>query len=774
MAKKFFEANKLCTSMFGELPFGIVEMRRKSCASPLEFVAFHQTDIKKLDKILTEIEQNDGEPFVLVGTGNGSGFKKTDIVSTWNMAVDSDGPVPLVAKIPLLRPNFVVRTSDNHSHVVWTFNKEISPETADKLLKKLTARLDCDPAFARINQLVRLPGFKNGKYQNFVTSLVDGLDGDHYHNLDFFKRALDLNLECPQFDWLYNHHEEREYGEFSPPSDSLLEVIKSAIPYLGKLAEPYSGWMKGMFSLHSLGKAGLPLAHAFSKLSDKYSASEVDKKWASMDKLGSFGHYGTLLKEAMAAGWKNPGFGSSNRTHTQSSINDREMAKSVAAYVWPDIIATASRESKKRQYDFFVWDGEAYKKPLENDYREILESKIKQIIADSESAGVQSFLKQKIGKNRDLDEFCDHIAEALSRPTRQLLAPEPYYLAVKNGVINLLSGSLVPAAYRLFSRHSGDVFFDPKAVAPVFENTIKGIFEDDQEVISFIYRLFGYVMLGEPKHHHFVIFYGPKGRNGKSILLEIVRKILGDYSNTMSVASIMVKSHVGDGATPAMAKLPGKRLVIINEPNEKHELDAGLIKTMTGGETITARALYGEVVEFIPEFTPFMLANKIPRCPESDEALWRRLLIVYFGRTFSDEEKDDDRKKYIIENELSGVLNLLLKGVQDYLANGLKIPQKIKDFAKVQRQSLDPCSAWFADCAETTSIPGNGTELKYLWASYLEWSKTAKDYSFLKKSEFSLRLGGLGFQKMDKRNNPFFIGITLQKDDEQADHGGCK
>ena len=82
-----------------------------------------------------------------------------------------------------------------------------------------------------------------------------------------------------------------------------------------------------------------------------------------------------------------------------------------------------------------------------------------------------SFLKQKIGKNRDLDEFCDHIAEALSRPTRQLLVPEPHYFAVKNGVINLLSGCLVPTAYRLFSRHSGDVIFDPELLWEDYETS---------------------------------------------------------------------------------------------------------------------------------------------------------------------------------------------------------------------------------------------------------------------------------------------------------------
>jgi P4 family phage/plasmid primase-like protien len=333
------------------------------------------------------------------------------------------------------------------------------------------------------------------------------------------------------------------------------------------------------------------------------------------------------------------------------------------------------------------------------------------------------------------------------------------YFSVGNGTLNLISQQLLPANLRPLTSMRSAVVYDPYAEAPLFLKTLSDIFEADHGMISYVLRLFGYILLGKPNKHVFLVFFGPTGRNGKSLLVEVMRAILGEFACTLPTTMIMTKSHVNDGATPTLARLVHKRLVIVSEPNRKHQLDSGFIKQLTGGEHVTARALYGADIEYQPEFVPLMVTNVMPEVREDDDALWRRMQIVTFSRTFSDDEIDPDLKDKLLR-EKSGILNVLLTGVREYLKFGLAPPGKVTSAGQIQRKLVDPIEEWFDECAVTQASAR--TPLKLLWASYESWHKSNPRARLLSKKEFSGKLIARGYSRFEKSHLPHFVGIAVK------------
>ncbi|WZB70431.1 phage/plasmid primase, P4 family [Achromobacter xylosoxidans] len=257
-----------------------------------------------------------------------------------------------------------------------------------------------------------------------------------------------------------------------------------------------------------------------------------------------------------------------------------------------------------------------------------------------------------------------------------------------------------------------------------------------------------------------MIFHGPQGRNGKSVLVEVLAAIFGDFASNVGVATIMVKSTLTDGPTSALARLEGRRLVIISEPNGKHQLDAGLVKQLTGGDRITARPLYGAEVEFLPEFVPIMVTNFIPKIHAADEALWARIKIIRFTRTFSPDEIDLGLRDKLLA-ELPGILNMLLVGMRDYLEGGLRPPGKVSSAGQEQRKLADGFEVWL----DERTLHGDGNcQFKPLYDDYVAWAKLNPDFDRLSQKEYKAKLEGK-FKSWVYRNRRIISGVTLKDAD---------
>jgi putative DNA primase/helicase len=241
------------------------------------------------------------------------------------------------------------------------------------------------------------------------------------------------------------------------------------------------------------------------------------------------------------------------------------------------------------------------------------------------------------------------------------------------------------------------VVYDPAAKAPRFEAFLARI-QPDPVMRAFLQRWFGLSMTAHTGEQKLAFLHGA-GANGKSVLVDLMAKIIGDYAATAKIESLTGQNRRGGGdATPDLVPLMGARLVRASEPDEGERLQEGVIKELTGGEPILVRALHSDFVEVRPVFKLTISGNHKPEIRGTDDGIWRRVLLVPFDVQIPKEERDTDLGVKLWE-ERAGILNWLVEGLLAYLEGGLQEPQAVLDATREFREESDPVGAFLTECA---------------------------------------------------------------------------
>lgn len=348
-----------------------------------------------------------------------------------------------------------------------------------------------------------------------------------------------------------------------------------------------------------------------------------------------------------------------------------------------------------------------------------------------------------------------------------------YLLGCANGAVDLRTGDLVKPNQDLLITNSTGVEYNHKAKCPLFEATVLDAFFGDQEMADFFRRLMGYSILGNPKENLMIIPFGD-GSNGKSTIFTAIFTALGDYAKTAPAETFLGdgKSSAG-GAREDLVRLRGSRFVYVSEPEENKELKESLVKTLTGGESITARGVYAKVsVEFKPTWTTIMPTNHKPIIKGSDHGIWRRLMMVPFQRNYDADKtlvKDTNRSEKL-SAEIEGVLAWLVRGALEYQQEGLREPGKTKAARDEYKDEMDLLKDWINECCEL-GTPETVWDLSAnLWASWqayavkngeLRYIPTARSLGRRLSSKFRTAKGANGARKM--------LGIRVRVSAEFAD-----
>lgn len=204
--------------------------------------------------------------------------------------------------------------------------------------------------------------------------------------------------------------------------------------------------------------------------------------------------------------------------------------------------------------------------------------------------------------------------------------------------------------------------YNPEAKAPLFEAYLSKVLPDVscQKVLA---EYLGYVFIKNSnenlKLEKALILYGT-GANGKSVFYEIVNALLG--SENTSNHSLQ---NLTDENGYYRAKIANKLVNYASEINGK--LESSIFKQLVSGEPVGARLPYGEPFE-LKEYAKLIFnCNELPKDVEHTNAYFRRFLIIPFNVTIPEEERDTQLSNKIIENELSGVFNWVLDGLNRIL-----------------------------------------------------------------------------------------------------------
>ncbi len=156
---------------------------------------------------------------------------------------------------------------------------------------------------------------------------------------------------------------------------------------------------------------------------------------------------------------------------------------------------------------------------------------------------------------------------------------------------------------------------------------------------EYIKTLLASYLDGHITDQKFIIWTG-NGSNGKSLSIDFFRMAFGEYCGVLPITALTQKQKGAESATPALAKLRGKRFVVMQEPENDDKLNVGRMKELTGGDIILARQLYKEAYEFEPQFKLILVCNRLPFIPSTDGGTWRRIRVAPWMSKFVDLDKD--------------------------------------------------------------------------------------------------------------------------------------
>lgn len=351
------------------------------------------------------------------------------------------------------------------------------------------------------------------------------------------------------------------------------------------------------------------------------------------------------------------------------------------------------------------------------------------------------------------------IALAATQPevaiSHDQLNRHPYLLNCPNGTVDLRTGELLPHdPGHLLTQVTGASY--PTSVDPpeLWIRTLERIMGGNRGMITYLRRLCGVALIGEVLEHCLPIFHGV-GANGKSLTVESLMSVLGDYATKAPRGFGVVSRH--EEHPTAIADLYGKRLVVITETGEGQRLDESLIKELTGGDTIRARRMREDYWQFTPAHTLLMVTNHAPAVRGLDHGIWRRLQMVPFNVVIPPEEQDKDLPRKL-KAEYGAILRWMVEGTRLYLRDGLRAPEEVTSATDQYRTEMDSFALFISD--RCTLMAGYSVRSSDLLANYSRWCDE-QGMRAVNGTIFGKRMMALPGVDKHRSNGPVYTGVGL-------------
>jgi len=346
------------------------------------------------------------------------------------------------------------------------------------------------------------------------------------------------------------------------------------------------------------------------------------------------------------------------------------------------------------------------------------------------------------------------IAESMLPHSITSFDQDPLILCCANGPVDLRTGDILLPKKEHWLYKSTNIPYDPEARRDRFSQFIQEVFDGDEEVIDFVQKAVGYSLTGLTTEQVLFILYGT-GANGKSVFLNLIGDLLGDYSLT-TPASTFKDNPYHDGIPNDIARMAGARFVKSIEVKEGTRLNEERIKALTGGDKVTARYLHNEFFEFIPVCKFWIAVNHKPIVRGSDEAIWRRIRLIPFEVFFPPESRDPHLYEKL-KTELPGILSWAVEGCLKWQREGLEPVGKVRTATETYRAESD-LIAQFLEEKTIKSLTGK-TKAGDLYKGYEAWCKEHGEF-VITGTKFGKRMEEKGFSKK-KTDYVYYLGIEL-------------
>ena len=414
---------------------------------------------------------------------------------------------------------------------------------------------------------------------------------------------------------------------------------------------------------------------------------------------------------------------------------------------------------------FYVWDADIWHIDTDNArVKESVRDLIGKICQDAEDetvyssvdqrAEVRQWLKQLSNGSRWETVFKRLCTMKILKGDADDFDSDPWVIMAKNKLISLKTGreickelpslkakKITKRAHSEWLHPEGRPNIEYSESCPNWHNHLKLCFGDDErgaEAIEMFHRLLGYGITGLSTEAMMPFLYG-LGNNGKSVTMNILKFILGEYAGTMNSEILMPRSEPN---LRGQAELAGKRLVVLTEPGSKQKIDSSKLKELTGNDEVVGCRVYERQFTFAPSWLFLCPTNYKPRCDETDNGVWRRILLVPFEKDVAVELEKQGKKPDPLffdklKHESAGIFKWLTDGAVKYFRHkDFAVPEWIKELTAEYRESQDVFKVFLAE----NFIQAEGLEI-----SMKDFVRIAKDngVGFFKRAEIRTKIDAM-------------------------------
>jgi len=333
---------------------------------------------------------------------------------------------------------------------------------------------------------------------------------------------------------------------------------------------------------------------------------------------------------------------------------------------------------------------------------------------------------------------------------------DPWLLGTPGGTVDLRTGRLQQARLTDYiTKQTAIAPAPPGTPAPIWMAFLERIFRHDLDLVPYMQRAAGYALTGLTNEHALVFCWG-EGGNGKGVFFNTLAHVVGDYAK-VAAPDLLLETQ-SDRHPTDMAMLMGARLVIASEVPRGRAWNEPKLKSLTGGDPITARYMRQDFFTYLPQFTLLVAGNHKPGFRSVDEAIRRRVQLVPFLQNIPAEERDPDLSEKL-KAEAPAILRWALDGCLAWQRDGLNPPKGVREASESYLEGEDVLGQWLT---ERCQLGGSDlTAFDTLFADWKSWAETNGAPAWGGKT-FSKALDERGFRRAKSGGTRGFHGITLR------------
>ena len=680
-----------------------------------------------------------------------------NVIEISGVEVDYDGEVvtldEAVGILRMARLRALIYASPSHTaakprwRILAPTSRELPPEERTKLVAQLNGILGgiLAPESFTLSQ-----SYYYGSVNNNVEHRAVIVDGDH----------IDLRAD------LDDGPLGNDFNSQHTPNEKLVaddvEELKAAVEAIPNNLNDYCAWKNfGMAIYNATEGKGFEILDDFSKrwTGGEYDAEETLKAWNQIEgsppnRIGA----GTIfyLANKASPGWRQQ-YESEKMAKIFNIPREEEPPDTAPAFSEEALaLAFAERHTDNHRYvaawnKWFRFDGKRWTV----DETRATFSLARKLCREA-ACGINKPERAKAIANAKTRAA----VVSLAGEDRRLAATidqwdaDPWLLNTPEGVIDLRSGEPRPHAATDFMTKITAVAPDASCPIPLWSKFLDRVTDGNKRLQAYLARMCGYSLTGVTTEHAMFFLHGD-GANGKSVFMNTIAHIAGDYHRIAPMETFTATNN--EQHPTELAMLQGARMVTATETEDGRRWAESRIKTLTGGDRIAARFMRQDFFEYTPQFKLVISGNHKPGLRSVDEAIRRRVNLLPFTVTIPEAERDKELTNKL-QAEATGILAWMIAGCLEWQQIGLAPPEVVIEATDAYLKDEDTIKQWVDDVCIVGEDQWASTDV--LFASWQDWAERHGEYVIPSK-RFVQRLVALGFERHRPNQARGFRGLGL-------------